>query len=274
LAKGYCPVCGRYVGPLTRCPYCGADIPRERSYILLKRLAVVLAVAGLLSLWAYASHVPYKRVYLSELGPTYNYAYVRVDGVVSSVPYLAKRPDGTYALYFDVDDGTAVASVHVYHTGYMALRKAGVAIMLGDRVSLAVQVRFLMNSYYLILNGPSFILEQERPEPVKAQVRDVLNGKYGIGTWVSVEGVLTDVSYLEEYKFIRAYLSQGGTSVMVYLPFNFCEYLGEEPEEVFAYLKLLEGSKVRVDAPLMLYGFPTGGEWELVPVVPQGVQPA
>ncbi len=273
MAKGYCPVCGRYVGPLTRCPYCGADIPREKSYILLKRMAVIFAVAGLVSLWFYASHVPYKRVYLSQLGPTYNYAFVRVDGVISSVPYLAKRADGTYALYFDVDDGTAVASVHVYHTGYMALRRAGVILTLGERVSLAVQVRFLMNSYYLILNGPSFILEHSRPEPQQVEVRDILNGEYPIGTWVRVRGVLTDVSFLEEYKFIRAYLTQGGASVMVYLPFNFCEYQGEEPEEVYAYLKLLEGSRILVDAPIMLYGFQTGGEWELVPLVPQGVQP-
>lgn len=47
----HCPSCGRFVGPYTTCPYCGAKLGGRIPVRAIKIAAILLATVGLLALW-------------------------------------------------------------------------------------------------------------------------------------------------------------------------------------------------------------------------------
>jgi len=65
-----CPQCGRYVGPLTRCPHCGARQPQRISLRALRVAAVFLATIGFGMLWLMAIHREIPLVKISAIQPT------------------------------------------------------------------------------------------------------------------------------------------------------------------------------------------------------------
>jgi len=85
-----CPNCERYIGPVSKCPYCDADAEKPPFVKLLRWFAVILAVGGLGLLYMVAIHrnIPLTRV--ADITPTMNYAYVRITGKVTRRPYVAK----------------------------------------------------------------------------------------------------------------------------------------------------------------------------------------
>ena len=83
--KIYCPSCGFYVGAYEICPHCQASLQKRISLKLVKNIAVIGSIVGLILLWfaAYKSQIP--QVKISELGPSMNNATVKVEGLITKI---------------------------------------------------------------------------------------------------------------------------------------------------------------------------------------------
>jgi DNA/RNA endonuclease YhcR with UshA esterase domain len=81
-----CPSCGRFVGPLERCPYCGASVRKRLPLRYLRLGSLALAVFGLAALLYAARGSPTPKVSVASVGATMNYAYVRLEGQVTRGP--------------------------------------------------------------------------------------------------------------------------------------------------------------------------------------------
>ena len=53
-----CGCCGRFIGPELTCPYCGEEAERRGSVRLLRVLAAILALGGLVALMLHAREHP------------------------------------------------------------------------------------------------------------------------------------------------------------------------------------------------------------------------
>jgi len=133
-----CGSCGRFLGPYTTCPYCGARVGGRVSLKAVKIAAVVLAVVGLIGLWWAGRQLPIPLLTVEETQCTMNMAYVRVRGRISRS--LTYDPNGGY-LAFWVDDGTGEVRISSYRDVTAALLAAGKIPAPGDRVEVAGTLR-------------------------------------------------------------------------------------------------------------------------------------
>jgi hypothetical protein len=106
-----CPGCGRFIGPAMSCPYCGADAGGRLPLRICRWLAVLLGVGGLALLYMAAVRHPVPVVRIGDLGPTMNYAVVKIGGVAGAAPYIARDSDPPDYVSFPVDDGTGRITV-------------------------------------------------------------------------------------------------------------------------------------------------------------------
>src|SRR5450759_2069262 len=85
--SGNCGSCGRYIGPVAACPYCGAETVGRLPLRLLHWVAVLLGVAGLAVLYATARQRTPSDVHPAQITPAMNFARVWIEGdVTRSVP--------------------------------------------------------------------------------------------------------------------------------------------------------------------------------------------
>jgi DNA/RNA endonuclease YhcR with UshA esterase domain len=162
---GRCPSCGRFVGPYARCPYCGADVGQRLAVRTLKYGSLLLAVAGLavLLLVAARSEVPVVRI--GDLAATMNWAYVRVEGVVSRQPvYDPAAADLTLWMW----DGTGEMMVVAYRTEAEKLLAGDLLPVMGDGVSLAGTLRLKEDFGYLVLNDAEQLEVRPAESPAMA----------------------------------------------------------------------------------------------------------
>ncbi len=161
-----CPSCGRFVGPYTTCPYCGAKLGGRISVRAVKIAAILLATVGLLALWWLARRMDIPTVSAADALGTMNMAYVRVQGRVTRS--LSYDPASGY-LAFWLDDGTGEVRVSSYRDVTQALLAAGKVPALGDDVTVAGTLRIREDYVSLTLNAAGH-LTLERPEPVTLKV--------------------------------------------------------------------------------------------------------
>lgn len=136
-----CPSCSRFVGPKTRCPFCGASMRVRMSLKVFRWGSVAVAVLGLffLYLWARNREIPIVRV--AEVVESMNMAYVRVEGTAGRVTSSRDAAGRMEYLSFDLDDGTGVARVQAFRHLAQVLDDRGLVPRRGDRVELAGSVR-------------------------------------------------------------------------------------------------------------------------------------
>ena len=79
-----CPACGRFVGAVSKCPYCGAKVEKRMSLVAIRWAAVLLATIGLFLLYMMAKHREIPVVMLGNIKPTMNFGQIRVIGQVDS----------------------------------------------------------------------------------------------------------------------------------------------------------------------------------------------
>lgn len=106
-----CPACGRFIGPAAECPYCGTDGVRAGPRGVLRVAVLLLAVLGLLFLYLMGAAGEVRLVDIRDIGPTMNFATVRVRGTVARKPYVSRRDGKAEYLSFLVDDGTGALRV-------------------------------------------------------------------------------------------------------------------------------------------------------------------
>ena len=109
-----CPQCGRYVGPLPRCPHCGARQPQRVSLRVLRLAAMLLATVGLALLWLMCIHREIPLIKISDIQPTMNFALVRVAGQAAGDARTFREAGKIRSLRFTLNDGTGDLPVNAY----------------------------------------------------------------------------------------------------------------------------------------------------------------
>ncbi len=178
-----CPSCGRFVGPYTRCPYCGARIKGRIALRAIKIVAILLAVVGLTGLWLYARTVDIPTLRIADAQATTNMAYVRVEGRV--VRSLTFDPESGY-LAFWLDDGSGELRVSIYRSVTEALLAQHKIPALGDHLRVAGTLRVREDYVSLTVNAADH-LEIERPQPVTLQIGEITALDEGLRVHVAGE---------------------------------------------------------------------------------------
>jgi DNA/RNA endonuclease YhcR with UshA esterase domain len=164
-----CPSCGRFIGPQSRCPYCGADASQRLALRALKVGSLVLAVAGLAVLLLVARQSQTPAIQAGQVSGTMNWAFVRVDGLASRQPTYDPQ---ARTLRFWVYDGTGEILVTAYTQEAEALWAEGRVPRMGDRVSAEGTLRIREDLAYLVLNAPQH-LQVQSPAPLQVPIADV-----------------------------------------------------------------------------------------------------
>lgn len=133
-----CPSCGRFVGPLEKCPYCGAAIQKRIPLGYLRIACLILAVLGVAILVFAAGGAATPLTKIGDIGATMNYAYVRLDGVVTRGPLY--DPD-TQTLRFYVTDDTGEIQAGAFRDVTQALLAAEKIPAVGDKIMLEGNLR-------------------------------------------------------------------------------------------------------------------------------------
>lgn len=254
----YCPNCGRYVGSLEVCPYCGTKIPKHTSYYYAKYGSLTFAVFGIVFLLLFAQSTPVQQVHIGDIGPTYNYGLVEIHGIVSSTPSLVVKGDGSQTLYINVDDGTGVMAVHVYNPNVERLAKEHKIPGYGDFVDIKGEVYFRGTNRYMIINDPKQI-NIKQIAPVKMSVSNINSVPYSNGDslHVTVVGKVLHYKSTFSHSFILNF-TDGGGYLTIYIPSYFYYMYHFDA-------KSLEGKNVRITGAMQWYGSEMSGEWEIIP---------
>ena len=184
----HCPSCGRFVGPYTACPYCGASLSKRVSLKLVKITAIMLATLGLVGLWWLASHTEIPHLSVAEVGGMMNFATVNIEGrVTRSISY---DPETQY-LGFWIDDGTGEIHITSYRDTTQALLQAHIIPALGDSVSIAGTLRIREDYAALTLNHPEHLVLNS---PAPAVMRSIDITPLDEGRRVVLQGEISSIS--------------------------------------------------------------------------------
>lgn len=127
-----CPSCGRFVGAVTKCPYCGSKVEKRMSLVATRWAAVLLATVGLFLLFLMAKHRDIPVVKLGDVKPTMNFGQIRVEGEVKNDARPFRSGTG---LSFNVSDGTGMIVVFVSQKQMEAMIEQNLVPKAGDAVS-------------------------------------------------------------------------------------------------------------------------------------------
>lgn len=165
----HCESCGRFLGPYSRCPYCGARTTGRLALRTVKWVAVSLTILGIVVLWWLARSVEIPTITVAEATHLMNFGYVRLSGrVVRSPTYDAESG----YLGFWVADETGEVYINAYREVTEDLLAHSVVPAVGDTVTVAGTLRIRDDHVALTLNVPDH-LTLERPEAVPLQAGDV-----------------------------------------------------------------------------------------------------
>lgn len=107
-AETTCPSCGRYAGSYETCPYCHASIKTRMSLKIIKRLAIIGSIAGLVLLYFGVQNKQIPQVQIGSLDLRYNMAIAQFEGTVSDLK-IDEQKD-TFRIWLDDGTGQAVLS--------------------------------------------------------------------------------------------------------------------------------------------------------------------
>ena len=258
MEERYCPNCGRYVGSLEVCPYCGTKIPKHTSYYYAKYGALTFAVFGVIFLLIIAQNTPVQYVHIGDITPTYNYAYVKIRGVVNSPPSYVMKSDGSSTLYINVDDGTGEISVHVYNPIIEKIVRSGKLPGYGDFVEITGEIYFRGTNKYMIVNHPDQI-SIRKAEPVNMTIEDIKNVEYPNANYIRVMVTGEFVSYRTTTSGSYVLNFTDGTGYIdVYIPSYIPKLYGFDVQDYMEKEISLTGS-------LEWYGSEMTGGWEIIP---------
>jgi DNA/RNA endonuclease YhcR with UshA esterase domain len=185
--------------------------------------SLVLAVVGVavLLLVARQSQVPV--VQIGSLSGTMNWAYVRVEGIVTRQPTY-DPDDGTLRLW--VGDGSGEMMVMAYRSEAEWLVNEGLVPTMGDGVALEGTLRIKEEFQYLVLNVPQHT-ELQPAEPVEVAIDQVSADR--LYQRVVVRGVIRDDR--SPYEGLRILtLRDAGGEIEVTLPTDAAALTGAWPD--------------------------------------------
>ena len=171
-----CPSCGRFVGAVTKCPYCGAKVSKRMSLTATRWAAVLLATIGLFLLYLMAKNREIPVVQLGKIEPTWNFGLIRVEGTVATDARPFKSGRG---MSFNVDDGTGRMVVFTTERQMEALKEQNLVPKAGDRIAFDAQLNISDDKSNLKISGlKTFVLERAPADAVRiADLNVKLAGK-------------------------------------------------------------------------------------------------
>lgn len=129
-----CASCGRFVGAVTKCPYCGAKVEKRMSLVAIRWAAVLLATVGLFLLFLMAKYREIPVVKLADVKPTMNFAQIRVEGVAESDARTFRTGGG---MGFNFSDGTGTIMVFISQKQAQEMVERNLVPKAGDQISFA-----------------------------------------------------------------------------------------------------------------------------------------
>lgn len=128
-----CPACGRFVGAVAKCPYCGSKVEKRMSLVAIRWAAVLLSTIGLFLLFLMAKHRDIPVVLLGDVQPTMNFGQIRVVGKVDG----DARTFRNGGMGFNVSDGTGSIMVFVSQKQAKDLVDLNLVPRAGDTIDFA-----------------------------------------------------------------------------------------------------------------------------------------
>lgn len=104
--RGICHDCGRYIGEVSRCPYCEAVTAIAVMRRRMKLIALTLIVIGMGFLYLMSINRNVQSMAIGDIKPIMNHAPVRVVGRVVRRPYISRADGQISYLSLLIDDGT------------------------------------------------------------------------------------------------------------------------------------------------------------------------
>ena len=258
-----CHSCGRYIGPIVICPFCGHKVTRSARFTYTKNLALVLAIAGLLMFHIWS--IPYGTpdVNLEDLNETSNYAYVRLSGVVTQAPvYYPDEYGDAGTIYFTVDDGTGEISVRAYPSPTVEdMLATGKIPGFGDRVNVTGNTYWYNAETGFILNHLDQ-LEIFRPEPIPMTLGEItdLDPEYSEGYYrVITSGEV--ISWRQYYSAVDVTIAdEDGNEISLYVPNSVMALSGTG---VIGTIEI--GMQLQAIGCLEHYDAGSYSKWEIIP---------
>jgi DNA/RNA endonuclease YhcR with UshA esterase domain len=136
---------------------------------MVKVLAIILALGGLLALWVAATRAEPPTLPIADVKSTMNWAYVRVQGTVTRYP--AYNPE-TGGLQFWVWDGSGDLLVTAYRAEAQAMLDAGLIPSIGDQATVEGTLRVKEDFAYLTINAPQRVALR-RPEYAETPIDQI-----------------------------------------------------------------------------------------------------
>lgn len=238
-ARSLCPSCGRFVGPLESCPYCGASVKKRLPLGALRLGALVLAIAGIAILLYATSGAAAPTIKIATIAAGMNYAYVRIEGRVTRGPLY--NPD-TGEIAFYVADETGEIRASAFRSAGAQLLATGKVPEAGDGIAVEGALRVRDEFQSLTVQAPER-LSLVKPPPRAVDIREIGAGDQG--QVVSIRG---DVRELRTPYTGLTLITVGDTSGEIDLA------IPADIERLFHPLPLLQvGDPVRALGTVSLY---------------------
>ncbi len=258
-----CTNCGRYIGPIVTCPFCGKRVKRHSRITLTKNLALTFAVVGLLVLHGTSMIWGTPAMNIEDLTETTNYAYVKISGIVTRSPTYYPGDNGAPGtIYFNVDDGTGELSVRAYpHPVVYNMLETGKVPAFGDRVNVTGNVYWYNAEQGFILNSLAQ-LEIYRPKAHNMTITEInalsaedMTGYYRATTFGTVTSwrkfdFSVDVTIIDENQ----------EEMSLYIPNSVFDMTGTG-----VLGTLTTGMGLEVTGCLEYYDAGSYSKWELIP---------
>ena len=182
-----CPSCGRFVGAVTKCPYCGAKVEKRMSLVATRWAAVLLSTVGLFLLFLMAKHRQIPVVMIGNIQPTMNFGQVRIIGQVDSDARPFRSGSG---MSFNISDGTGKLIVFATKKQMEELTEKNMVPKAGDAINLVGSLNIADDEASLRLLGlKDFQLIRAPAAAARiADLNDTLAGQS-----VTIAGQITDV---------------------------------------------------------------------------------
>lgn len=166
---GTCPSCGRFVGPLEECPYCGAHIKKRLPLKYLRLACLLLAVSGVVVLLYAVSGSATPTTKIGGIGATMNYAYIRVEGLVTRGPIYDADAE---SIRFYIADDTGEIQAVAFRDVTRQLRAQDKVPATGDKIYVegTLRIRDDLNSFN-IASADKLILSQ--PASNEIRIKDI-----------------------------------------------------------------------------------------------------
>ncbi len=132
--SGKCGSCGRYIGPVGACPYCGAESAGRMPLRMLQMVAVLLGAIGLAALYATARQRAPDDLHPAQITPAMNFARVWIEGEVTRSAPRANAAGRAPSLSFTLGGDGGETIVTAGGSVAAALREQGLLPARGDHV--------------------------------------------------------------------------------------------------------------------------------------------